>query len=259
MTSDHELNACTRRCGRVAAVVAMAALLWGLPACGVRVDESGIRAAVLYELLAPSEPIATDMGDLVTIEAAELRVRSVELMRCREEPLRDVGDADDGSDGDDRSAFLHWSMLSTARAHTEDTPTRLGVPVTVEVEGGGPASPGVLRPPPGEYCGIRLMLGASDEAPRDSAARIAGRYLAGETMVDFVRSTPLTNTVEIDMPRLVLDSARDAVEIWLTADSARWLDSMALTEVSSDDRVLLAEQVAASIDVQVRWTAGTVR
>lgn len=235
----------------------IASLLWGLPACGVRVEESGIQAAVLYEVLAPGSRTSTDMGDLVAIREAEVSVRSVELLRCADDVdgVDDVDDVDETANG--RAAALLAALGSRASAHTENTPTRLGIPITVALDPtAGPASPGVMLPPPGAYCGVRLMLGAPDEAPADSAARIAGQYLQDDTMVDFVRSTPLTATVDIDLPRLVLDSPNDAVEIWLSADSGRWLDSMALSSASPDDRVSLAEQVAASITVEVRWAAG---
>lgn len=232
---------------RLLAVLVLAALLWGLPACGVRLEESGIRAAVLYQLTAPTEPLATDMGDVVAISAAELSVRSVELLPC-------------DSEAPDHRASRHalvraaGMLVSRARAHTGSTPTRLGVPVTVRLSPeAGPSSPGVFYPPPGDYCAIRLMLGAPDEAPSSHAARIAGRFLVDGEMVDFERTTTLSNTVELMMPRLILANARDAVEIRLRATTEHWLDAMVLSSASPDDRVHMAEQVASSIEA--RWVA----
>jgi hypothetical protein len=112
-----------------------------LPHC-MRVTE-GIEVDVAYQPEATPAQIRTDMGYRVSLDRALIVVGKVELLRC-----------------DNFVADL-WGLFSPARAraHVLDTPTSLGVPIVIDLmeSAGTPEFAGTLKPPPGRYCGIRVL------------------------------------------------------------------------------------------------------
>jgi hypothetical protein len=112
-----------------------------LPHC-MRVTE-GIEVDIAYQPEATPAQIRTDMGYRVSLDRALIVVGKVELLRC-----------------DNFVADLwEWVGPARARAHVLDTPTSLGVPIVIDLmeSAGTPEFAGTLKPPPGRYCGIRVL------------------------------------------------------------------------------------------------------
>ena len=112
-----------------------------LPHC-MRVTD-GIEVDVAYQPEATPAQIRTDMGYRVSLDRALIVVGKVELLKC-----------------DNFVADL-WGLFSPARAraHVLDTPTSLGVPIVIDLmeSAGTPEFAGTLKPPPGRYCGMRVL------------------------------------------------------------------------------------------------------
>ena len=123
--------------------------LAALPHCMQVTD--GIEVDVAYQPVATPAQVRTDMGYRVHLERALIAVGRVELIEC------------------DNFVLGLWELVAPARAraHESATPTSLGVPFVVDLmEGAGaPVFAGTLRPPPGRYCGIRVLgMPADDDA-----------------------------------------------------------------------------------------------
>jgi hypothetical protein len=109
----------------------------------------GIEVDVAYQPQATPAQIRTDMGYRVRLERALIAVGKVELMQCDNLALD----------------LWRWVTPARARAHEVSTPTSLGVPFVIDLmESAGTAIfAGTLRPPPGRYCGIRVLGMPADE------------------------------------------------------------------------------------------------
>jgi hypothetical protein len=57
---------------------------------------------------------------------------------------------------------LLQTLFPVAQAHTVDSPTRLGTPMVVNVRAQQSMLAGVLEPPPGQYCELRVFIGPAD-------------------------------------------------------------------------------------------------
>lgn len=130
-------------------LVVIVALLGALtlPRC-VRVTD-GIEVDVAYRPEATPAEIRTDMGYRVRLGRALIVLGKVELVRC------------DNFVG----ALRTLVAPGRARAHEFETPTSLGVPVVIDLveSAGTPMYAGTLRPPPGRYCGIRVIGMPADQ------------------------------------------------------------------------------------------------
>ena len=117
----------------------------------------GIEVDVAYQPEATPAQIRTDLGYRVALERALIVLGKVELIRCDNFVM-------------DRGELL---APARARAHVLDTPTSLGVPLIIDLmeSAGTPQFAGTMKPPPGHYCGIRVLgmpadqdaVGLSDE------------------------------------------------------------------------------------------------
>ncbi len=121
-----------------------------LPQC-MQVTE-GIEVDVAYQPEATPAEIRTDLGYGVRLSQALIAIGRAELVRC--EPI----------------AANVWELVGPgrARAHEMTTPTSLGTPLVIDLmeSGGAPLFAGTLRPPPGTYCGIRIVgMPADEDAP----------------------------------------------------------------------------------------------
>lgn len=130
--------------------LAVAALLLGvslLPNC-MQVTE-GIEVDVAYQPSATPAAVRTDLGYWVRLERAMIAVGRVELISC------------------DNFVLDLWKRVSvsTAKAHELSSPTSLGVPLVIDLmeSAGVPLFAGTLRPPPGRYCGIRVVGMPADQ------------------------------------------------------------------------------------------------
>ena len=188
----------------IAASVCTAVLL--APACVLTEHEDGIAVSVvLTHRPAPSG--AWPEG--VTLDAAYVTVTGVEIVRCAE------------------ATSWHWT--SVAYAHTQGTPTRLGVPAVEDLLAPAPTprTLGVLHAPPGRYCSVRITLGPADAdalgleaAPgmRGKSALLDGSLHSAcdrEQIVDVTLAAPVE----------VSEDARDA-ELLLQLDAATLFDGV---------------------------------
>jgi len=109
----------------------------------------GIEVDVAYQPAATPAQVRTDMGYSVRLQRALLAVGKVELLQC------------------DNFVRSLWDFVAPARAraHVSGTPTSLGVPLVLDLmESAGTAQfAGTLRPPPGRYCGIRVLVMPVDD------------------------------------------------------------------------------------------------
>jgi hypothetical protein len=103
----------------------------------------GIEVDVAYQPEATPAQIRTDMEYRVALERALIVLGKVELIRC------------------DNFVVDLWELVAPARAraHLGDTPTSLGVPLIIDLmeSAGTPRFAGTMKPPPGRYCGIRVL------------------------------------------------------------------------------------------------------
>jgi hypothetical protein len=118
-----------------------------LPHC-MQVSD-GIEVDVAYQPVATPAQVRTNMGYRVHLERALIVVGRVELLRC------------------DNFVLDLWRLVAPARAraHEFTSPTSLGVPLVIDlIEASGAARfAGTLRPPPGRYCGIRVLGMPADQ------------------------------------------------------------------------------------------------
>ena len=120
----------------------------------------GIEVDVAYQPEATPAQIRTDLGYRVALERALIVLGKVELIRCDNFVM-------------DRMNLGELLAPARARAHVLDTPTSLGVPLIIDLmeSAGTPQFAGTMKPPPGHYCGIRVLgmpadqdaVGLSDE------------------------------------------------------------------------------------------------
>jgi hypothetical protein len=118
-----------------------------LPHC-MRVTD-GIEVDVAYQPAATPAAVRTDAGYRVRLERALIVVGRVDLLRC------------------DNFVLDLWEFVAPARAraHEFSTPTSLGVPLVIDLmeSAGVPLFAGTLRPPPGSYCGVRVVGMPADQ------------------------------------------------------------------------------------------------
>jgi len=118
-----------------------------LPNC-MRVTD-GIEVDVAYQPAMTPAAVRTDLGYRVRLERAMIAVGRVELIRC------------------DNFVLDLWKLVTAARAkaHEFSSPTSLGVPLVIDLmeSAGVPLFAGTLRPPPGRYCGIRVVGMPADQ------------------------------------------------------------------------------------------------
>ena len=89
----------------------------------------------------------------VTLKTLSLVISDVELHACIKPDL------------ETSSRHAPWSMIAEAHAHVPDSASRLGTP-TIEDLLGAPGRArmlGEVAPPPGRYCGLRVVIAPADE------------------------------------------------------------------------------------------------
>jgi len=118
-----------------------------LPRC-MQVSD-GIEVDVAYQPAATPSQIRTDSGYRIRLERALIAVGSVELLKC------------------DNFVLGLWELVAPARARAHEfaSPTSLGVPLVIDLveSNGAVLFAGTLRPPPGRYCGIRVLGMPADQ------------------------------------------------------------------------------------------------
>ena len=133
---------------RFSLLIAIALLTMALlPHCMQVAD--GIEVDVAYRPEATPAAVRTDMGYRVRLERALIAIGKVELIEC------------------DNFVLDLWELVAPARAraHESSSPTSLGVPLVIDLmeSAGTPLFAGTIRPPPGRYCGVRILGMPADE------------------------------------------------------------------------------------------------
>jgi hypothetical protein len=229
------------------AVLSLAAL----PHCMQVTD--GIEVDVAYQPVATPAQIRTDMGYRVHLERALIAVGRVELIEC------------------DNFVLGLWELVAPARAraHESATPTSLGVPFVVDLmEGAGaPVFAGTLRPPPGRYCGIRVLGMPADDDAVGLTAENTDMMQHTVLIVGQVEDTATGDTapllariwevLECDMlfdRPLVFDSPiLESINIQI--DHTKWFDGIDFAQQSPDAvQQLIAENVRSSLQAVLAGT-----
>lgn len=223
----------------------------GLPSCAE--DYAGIQVPVAYRgqsLL--DSPLETADATRVQLTGARVAVHALELMACAEA-------------GPSPLARMTRSLtLGSARAHTSSTATRIGVPVVVDALRDEALHPGVFRPVPGTYCGLRGMLampdddalGGSPTAPLDGAAELYGERLddEGQVVSSFRLLTTMAVSFELTFEQpLVLDAAQPYAELALVLDPAAWASAVTLPSgpLDAEGAAALSRAAAAALHVEL--------
>ncbi|MDH3200303.1 MAG: hypothetical protein OEM15_05355 [Myxococcales bacterium] len=198
------------------------ALTLVLPNCTMVTD--GIEVDVAYRAPATPQAVRTDMGYHVKLDRALIAVGRVELLEC------------------DNFARRLWGLFvpGRARAHEESTPTSLGVPMIIDLmeSSGTPLFAGTLRPPPGRYCGIRVVSAPADADAIGSTPErtemlknsvllegvVEDSETGGEVPLRALIAELIRWDLQFDEP-LVFDSPR-SVSISLQIDHLGWFDGI---------------------------------
>ena len=203
-------------------VIAVATLALVLPQC-MMVTE-GIEVDVSYQAPATPQAVQTDLDHWVKLDRALVALGRVELLRC------------------DNFARTVWELFvpGRARAHEQSTPTSLGVPIIVDLmeSSGSLQFAGTLRPPPGRYCGIRVVaapadadaVGASPDKAEmlESSVLLEGLIEQPETGDEVRLEARIAERIRCDLPfdePVVLDSPR-SVSILVQIGHLRWFDGI---------------------------------
>lgn len=242
MTSD----LLRRPLGLSALLLALGVAPLVLPSCTE--DFVGIEVPVAYrgELLAAG-PLDSADAQPVLLTRARVAVHSLELRACPESTL---------------ARALGLFLPAVARAHSEASPLRIGVPTVLNALSDEALHPGTFRPVPGTYCGLRGMLATPDDdalgvdpaVPLNGAADLHGERLGpdGEVLSTFALSTTMSVAFEwtFDEP-LVLDAASPYAEAWVVVDAEAWMAATRLPEGELDAEGASALSQAAADAVRV--------
>jgi len=217
----------------------------GLIAHCMQVSE-GIEVDIAYQPTATPAAVRTDLGYRVRLERALIAIGSVELIRC------------------DNFVLDAWALFAPARAraHQLATPTSLGVPLVIDLmqSAGAPQFAGTLRPPPGRYCGIRVLAMPADEDAeglteenndlREHSVLVEGQVenaAAGEPAAAFILR--LKEVLDCDMPfdhPMVFDRPVLAT-ITIQIDQTGWFDGIDLAEFALTDSSAAQQRIRDNV------------
>jgi len=211
-----------------------------LPHC-MRVAD-GIEVDVAYQPAATPAAVRTDMGYRVRLERALIAVGKVELLGC------------------DNFVLDLWKLVAPARAHAHEfsSPTSLGVPLVIDLmeSAGVPLFAGTLRPPPGRYCGIRVIGMPADQDAEgltdenldmmQNSVLIAGRIEDSTNGDETPLLAQIWEVLPLEMPfdrPLVFDSpVLESVSIQI--DHTKWFDGI---DFALQDSSAVQQQITANV------------
>jgi hypothetical protein len=225
-----------------------------LPQCMSVTD--GIEVDVAYQPAATTAAIRTDMGYAVRLERALIAVGKVELIRC------------------DNYVVDLWNLVAPAkaRAHELSTPTSLGVPLIIDLmeSAGVPLFAGTLRPPPGRYCGIRVLGMPADEDAEgltretldmmDHSVVISGRVEDESTGDETLLLARIWEVIECEMlfdrPLVFEGPVLESVSIQI--DQRKWFDGI---DFAVHDTAAVHQQITENVRSSLKaalstWGAG---
>jgi len=213
-----------------------------LPRC-VRVSD-GIEVDVSYQPAATPAEIRTDLGYRVALDRALLVVGQIELIRCDNFVVD----------------LVQLFTAGRARAHVLETPTRLGEPLVLDLlESVGIAEyAGTMKPPPGRYCGVRIVgmpadadavgLTEKTEEMTRNTVLVQGR-VEGTELTAFI-SGPLELELAFERPLVLERPGVEAVAIQI--DQRRWFDGIDFAQLSSEAvQRMVTENVRSSLDAEL--------
>lgn len=210
----------------------------------VRVTD-GIEVDVAYQPAATPAAVRTDMGYRVRLERALITIGRVELLRC-----------------DNFVADL-WNLVmpGRARAHELTSPTSLGVPFVIDLmeSAGVPVFAGTLRPPPGRYCGIRVVGMPADEDAEglteqnldmmDRSMFLAGRVEDAEGSEIDVLMARVAEVVPCELaferPLELGSPVLESVSIHI--DHTKWFDGIDFADFAQRDALAVQERITKNV------------
>ncbi|MEM1414525.1 MAG: hypothetical protein AAGH15_06480 [Myxococcota bacterium] len=172
----------------------------------------GLEVDVAYQPEPMTAAFFTDQGHRVRLEAAVLRIESLELVPCEDGAL---------------ASLLRALGPGRARAHgTLELGTGEAFTLDVMHAGGLPVRAGTLRPLPGRYCGARLHLEAGEAPTLALRGRIEreGRTEPFAVEIAFQRDLPLALDVPLMLDDAALGAGAGRVGLRVRFDAARWFD-----------------------------------
>ena len=211
----------------------IAIALWSvlaLPHCSRFTD--GIEVDVAYQPSATPAQIRTDMQYRVALEEAMIAVGKVELIRCDNFVMD----------------FLGLFAPAQAKAHVLDTPTSLGEPLVLDLmeSAGTPLFAGTMKPPPGRYCGIRVLgmpadadaAGLTDENLKmmQHSVVVSGRIVDTTNGEESTLAAHVGEVLDCEMRfdrALVFDSPI-AETVSIQIDHTSWFDGIDFARQSQD-------------------------
>lgn len=151
-----------------------------LACCTLSEGDEGLRVEVGIRAVPPaSTSFTTDLGYEVTVTSGFVAIASVQIRPC-----------DDGAEATRWSGHHHRALsaelrealgIQTAWAHSETSPTSLGVPGVLPLvpTTAMDATLGELLPPPDRYCATRIALGPADA----DAVMLPDEAMVGRTLM----------------------------------------------------------------------------
>lgn len=187
--------------------------------------------------VAGQKTFKTREGVTVTLKQAYLVVWSVKLE----------------SECNSANFALFNVLFPAAAAHTDTTPTQLGVPNVINLlaDDAEVARLGEIYPPPGTYCGITVELLKADEDAvglKDFSINMLNRvlYLEGEyTPLDStapipftidVAKTPRPKSLRLTTP-LILSATASTAHIGFVTHYDRWFDAVDFTQLNQETQI----------------------
>lgn len=214
-----------------------------LPNC-MRVTD-GIEVDVAYQPAAMPAAVRTDLGYRVRLERAMIAVGRVELIRC------------------DNFVLDLWKLVtvSTAKAHEFSSPTSLGVPLVIDLmeSAGVPLFAGTLRPPPGRYCGIRVIGMPADQDAEglteenldmmQNSVLLEGRVEDEEGVAQTALLAEiweiLTCEMRFDRPLVFDGPVVESVSIQI--DHTGWFDGIDFAYIALEDSTAVQQRITENV------------
>lgn len=187
--------------------------------------------------VAGQKTFKTREGVTVTLKQAYLVVWSVKLE----------------SECNSANFALFNVLFPAAAAHTDTTPTQLGVPNVINLlaDDAEVARLGEIYPPPGTYCGITVELLKADEDAvglNDFPINMLNRvlYIEGEyipensaTPISFkidVSKAPRPKSLRLTTP-LILSATAPTAQVGFVTHYDRWFDAVDFTQLNQDTQI----------------------
>ncbi len=214
----------------------------------------GIELDVVYQAPFMVAAIQTDRGYRVRLERAMITFGEVELVFC---------------DGVTEQA-LRLFRASRARAHSETTPTELGVPVIVDLmeTGGVPLFAGTLKPPPGRYCAVRVTGTPTDDDAQGSELQRKAMLNATVLLEGSVEgpeaerlgpiSVRLTGRMQSELRfarPLLLDEQERSGSLSVRINTLQWFDGI---DFAAQDMAASQEQIMENIQASLETSLGSL-